>query len=168
MTIGQLLSFLESNPYYTVFYFVAIPLAALLANILGKSEGHLNPWCSFYSALIYLSVIPGVFAILLNLYHLLFETTSIYNVNLLVQVLPVISMFLSLYIIRKNVSFDLIPGFDKITGFTGMIAGLMVLFFFLDKARLIAFTFVPIFWVIILLIAMYLLIRMITKRIFKH
>lgn len=159
MTLGELLTYLGNNPYYVVFYFVAIPLGAFLSNMLGKGEGHLNPWCKFYALLIYLSVIPGIFAILLNLYHLLFEKTSIYELNIMTQLIPIISMFLSLYIIRQNVSFDNIPGFGKITSFSGIIAGLMVLFFFLDKARLIAFTYIPFIWVIAILVILYIVIR---------
>jgi len=159
MTIGELIQFLEANQYYTLYFFVAVPLGALLANYFGKGEGELNPWCSFYAALIYLSVIPGVFSILLNLYHLLFENTSIYNVNINVQILPIVSMVLSLYFIKQNVSFDSIPGFGKVTGFASRMAGIMVVFFFLDKARLIAFTYIPFIWVIILLLLVYLVIR---------
>ncbi len=167
MTIGELLGFVEARPYIVLFFFIAIPLAAYLSNVLGKGEGHLNPWCSFYSVLIYLSVIPGIFSILLNLYHLLFESTSIYDVNLMLRVVPILSMFLSLYLIKQNVSFDNIPGFDRITGFTGMVGGIMVLFFFLDKTRMVAFTYIPILWIVFLLIIIYLLIRYGTKYLIK-
>ena len=167
MTLGELIGFLESNPYYVFFYFIAIPLAAFLANQLGKGEGHLNPWCSFYAVLIYLSVIPGVFSILLNLYHILFESRSIYDMNIMTQVIPIISMAASLYLIRKNVDFDQIPGFGKISAFTGSIAGIMVLFFLLDKSRLIAFTYIPFFLLILILILIYLLFRYGSKFLFR-
>ena len=167
MTLGELLEFLGSNPYYTVFYFVAIPLGAFLANMLSKGEAKLNPWCSFYALLVYLSVIPGVFAILLNLYHLLFENTSIYEVNLMTQILPILSMVLSLYLIKQNIDFDDIPGFDKLAGFAGMMGGLMVIFFFLDKTRLIAFTYIPFLWIVGILIILYLVIRYGTSMVLK-
>ncbi|NNL92354.1 MAG: hypothetical protein HKO66_09000 [Saprospiraceae bacterium] len=167
MSLGDLIQFLGDNPYYPVFYFFALPLAAFLALKLAKDEGHLSPWCNFYTGLIYLSVIPGIFSLLLNFYHLLFEKTSIYDVNLLTQFLPIVSMFLTLYLIKKNVEFDKIPGFGKMTGFVSMMAGIMVVFFFLNKARLIAFTYIPWLWVILLLIVVYLVVRYGTKTIFK-
>ena len=167
MTLGELIGFLEHNPLYLLFYFAGIPLAAFLSNILGKDEGHLNPWCSFYSVLIYLSVIPGVFAVLLNLYHVLFENTSIYDINLMIQILPIASMALSLFIIKRNVDFDNIPGFGKITAFAGWMAGIMVVFFFIDKARLFIFSYIPFIVLVILLVAIYLIIRYGTKFLFK-
>ena len=168
MTVGELIDFLGSNPYYTVFYCISIPLAAALANLMSKDEAELNPWCSFYAMLIYMSVIPGVFAILLNLYHFLFENTSIYDVNIMTQILPIISMVLSLYLIKQNIGFDEIPGFDKLTGFAGMMAGLMIIFFILDKARIVAFTYVPFLWIILILIILYLVIRYGTKFLFRR
>ena len=167
MTLGELIKFLTENPYYPLFFLFAIPLGAFLANKLGKGEGHLNPWCIFYSSLIYLSVIPGVFALLLNLYHMLFEAKSIYDVNIMIQVLPIVSMFLTLYLIKQNVDFDQIPGFGKITSFVSIMAGLMVIFFILDKIRIIAFTYIPIIWVIIMLVLIYFGIRYGTKKLFK-
>ena len=167
MTVGELIQYLYVHPYFVVFYFVAIPLAAFLANILGKDEGHLNPWCYFYSGLIYLSVIPGIFSFLLNFYHLLFENTSIYDINLLVQVLPILSMILSLYLIRKNVSFDLIPGFDRITSFVGSMAGIMIILFILNKTRIVIFSYLPIIWLLLILIIIYFAVRYAGKLILK-
>lgn len=167
MSLGEFVQFLGNNPYYPIFYFIALPLAAYLALKLGKGEGHLSPWCNFYTVLIYLSVIPGIFALLLNFYHLLFEKMSIYDVNLMTQFLPIASMLLTLFLIKKNVSFDEIPGFGKMTGFVSMMAGIMVIFFILNKMRLIAFTYVPFIWVIILLIIVYLIVRYGAKAIFK-
>jgi len=167
MTLGELLQYLESHPFSLIFYFGAIPLGALLSNLLGKGEGHINPWCSFYALLIYLSVIPGVFAVLLLLYHILFGNTGLYEINLLTHILPVASMLLSLYIIKQNVSFDKIPGFDRITGFAGWMGAIMILFFFLDKARLFVFTYVPFIIVVIMLVGIYLLVRYGTQYLFK-
>jgi hypothetical protein len=159
MTLGELIGFLEGHPYYVIFYFFAIPFAAFLSNILGKGEGQLNPWCSFYAVLIYLSVIPGVFAILLNLYHILFENTSIYDVNIMVQLVPILSMFLSLYIIKKNVEYSQIPGFGKITAFASSIAAIMVLLFILDKARILIFSYIPFVLLFLIVAGIYLLVR---------
>ena len=168
MTLGELIEFLGQNPYYPLFFFFAVPFGAFLANKLGEGEGHLNPWCSFYTSLIYLSVIPGIFSILLNFHHLLFEKTSIYEVNIMVRVLPIISMALTLYLIKQNVSFDQIPGFGKLTGFVSAMAGVMVIFYILNKARLLIFTYIPFIWLVLLLIAVYLLVRYGTKLIFKE
>ena len=155
-----------ANPFYPIFYFLILPIAALLGNIMAKGEGHLSPWCIFYSFLIYLSVIPGIFAILLNVYHIFFEKRSIYNMNMMIEVLPIASMVLSLFLIKKNVDYKDIPGFGKMTGFLGTIGGLMLVFFVLDKMRLLVFSYLPIHWLIIALVGLFLLIRIGTKKLF--
>lgn len=166
MTLGQFIEHMGNNAFYPLFYFFILPVAALLANFMAKGEGHLSPWCIFYSVLIYLSVIPGIFSILLNLYHMFFEKRSIYDMNMMVDVLPVISMVLTLFLIKKNVDFKEIPGFGKLTGFVGSIAGLMLVFFVLEKMHLIVFSYLPIQWLVIALVVAFIAIRLFTKKAF--
>ncbi len=167
MTLGEFISHMGSNPFYPLFFFFIVPVAALLGNIMAKNEGHLNPWCIYYSTLIYLSVIPGIFAILLNLYHMFFEKRSIYDMNMMVDVLPILSMLLTLFLIKKNVDFKDIPGFGKLTGFVGTIAGIMLVFFVLNKMHLIVFSSLPIQWLALLLVVAFFAIRFVTKKAFN-
>ena len=67
MTLGEFINFMGENSFYPLFYFFILPVAALIAAFMAKGEGHLNPWNVFYSVLVYMTVIPGIFAILLNL-----------------------------------------------------------------------------------------------------
>lgn len=167
MTLGELISYFGDNPFYPVFFFCILPFSALLANYMAKGEGHESPWCIFYSVLIYLSVIPGIFAILLNLYHMMFEKRSIYNMNMMVDVLPIVSMVVTLFLIKKNVPFSAIPGFGKMTGFLSLIACVMVLFFFIEKTNLFIFSSLPFIWIIIILVVIFAAIRMGTKKMFS-
>ncbi|NNE26616.1 MAG: hypothetical protein HKN09_07215 [Saprospiraceae bacterium] len=167
MTLGDFLNYFAENPFYIIYYFIAIPLAAFLANVFGKGEGHLNPWCMMYAILIYLVAIPGIFSIILNLYHILFENHSIYDTNIFAQILPIISMVLTFYLIKQNVSFKQIPGFGKLANLLGMIAGLMVVLFILEKLRIVAFTFIPFTWFVLLLILLFVGIRFGTKRLLR-
>lgn len=166
MTLGELISTLGTNPFYPLFFFCILPIAALLANVMSKGEGHISPWCLFYSGLIYLSVIPGIFSILLNLYHFMFEKRSIYNMNILIDVLPIISMVITLFLIKRNVPFSSIPGFGKMTGFLSLIACVMVLFFFVEKTNLFIFSSLPFVWILIILVVIFVAIRLGTKRLF--
>jgi len=167
MTLGDLITQFGDNPFYPVFYFLIIPFSALLGNIMAKGEGHDSPWCYFYTALIYLSVIPGIFAILLNLYHMMFEKRSIYETNIMIDILPILSMFVTLLLIKRNVPFSAIPGFGKMTGFLSIIACVMVLFFFIEKTNLFIFSALPFVWIIVILVVMFAVIRIGTKKIFS-
>ncbi len=167
MTFGEFVNYLDTNPYVVVYYFIALPLTAYLACVFAKDEGHLSPWKYVYTALMYLAAVPGIFAILLNLYHMLFENQSIYEANILVQILPIISMIATFVLIKKNISYDAIPGFGKLTGLLGMVAAVMVIMFLINKTRLIAFTYVPVIWIVVALIVLFVLIRFGTQRLFK-
>lgn len=167
MTLGELINTLGNNSFYPLFLFLILPFSALLGNIMGKGEGHVSPWCYFYTVLIYLSVIPGIFSILLNLFHLMFEKRSIYHTNLLTDVLPIASMIVTLILIKRNVQFSAIPGFGKMTGFLSIIACLMVLFFFIEKTNLFIFSALPFVWIIVILVIIFAVIRIGTKKIFS-
>jgi len=124
MTLGEFIQHLGDNPFYPLFYFFILPIAALLGNFMAKGEGHLSPWCI------------------------------------------ILSMLLTLFLIKKNVDFKDIPGFGKLTGFVGTIAGLMLIFFVLDKMHLIVFSYLPIQWLAIVLVVAFFVIRFVTKKVF--
>ena len=94
MTLQEFFDACTSNPEIIGFYFVALPLTAFLASVFGKGEGHLSPWKYLYTILVYGATIPGIFAIVLNVYLFLFERQPIMQSNLYTQVVPVMVMVL--------------------------------------------------------------------------
>jgi len=114
----------------------------------------------------YMVAVPAVFSVILNVYHILFEKISIYDANIFSQILPIISMLLTFFIIKRNVKFSDIPGFGKLTGFVGTVTGVMLIMFVLNKMHLIAFTMVPFHYVIIILVLLFVVIRFGTKKLF--
>jgi hypothetical protein len=164
MTLGEFFDAVSNNPVIILFYFIAIPLTAVLAGLLGKGEGHLSPWKYLYSTLVYLVSIPGIFAITLNIYLFLFEKRSIMDANIYTQILPVLVMILTLWIIRRNLSFDEIPGFDKLSGLMTVIVAILTLMWILEKTHIIAFTFMPFHYVLIMLAVLFVLVRIGVKR----
>jgi hypothetical protein len=159
MTLRECIALLGENGTYVVFYFLLMPVVALIAGFMGKGEGHLSPWKYFYSTLIYAVCIPGIFAITLSVYLFLFERISIFDSNVYTQILPVISMLGTLFIIRQNVSFDDIPGFGKISGLTMMIASTILIMWFVDKTHIIVFSYLPISTLLIIFLVLLFAIR---------
>ena len=148
-----------------VAFFLVLPFIALLAGFITKGEGHLSPWKYLYSGLIYLVCVPGIFAAALAVYLFLFEQGgSIYNVNLLTQVLPVVSMIVTLGIIRRNTPFEYIPGFGKLSDLILLIVSVFVLMYFLDRIHLIAWVYVPVQWLIAIVVGLLILFRFGLKR----
>lgn len=165
MTLRELFDYLDSNPLSVVAYFLLILITALLAGFMGKDEGHLSPWKYLYSAIIYLVCVPGIFAAALAVYLFLFEQGgSIFNVNLLTQVLPVAAMLVTLGVVRRNVEFGYIPGFGRLTDLIMTIFTVFLLMYLLNRLHLVAWVYVPVQWLILIVVGLLLVVRFGLKR----
>ncbi|MCO6476983.1 MAG: hypothetical protein J5I94_10210 [Phaeodactylibacter sp.] len=166
MTLRELFQLLAGHPEYIIFYFAIIPVMAFLAGILGKGEGHLSPWRYLYSTLIYFVCVPGIFSITVSIYNFLFNRGSIMDADVFAQVLPVLSMVITLLLIRRNVNLDHIPGFDKLSGLITVITAVFILMWVADRTRIIVFSYLPFQYVILIFIALLLAIRYGWRRAF--
>lgn len=165
MTLRELFDYLSANPLTVVAYFSLLLITAILAGIMGKGEGHLSPWKYLYSAIVYLVCVPGIFAAALAVYLFLFEQGgSIFNVNLLTQVLPVAAMLITLNVIGRNVPFGYIPGFGRLTDLMMTIFTVFLLMYLLNRLHLVAWVYVPVQWLILIVIGMLLVVRFGLKR----
>lgn len=166
MTLQDFFDICSDRPEFIGFFFVALPLTAFLAGIFGKGEGHLSPWKYLYSFLVYAATIPGIFAILLNVYFFLFERQPIMETNVYTQILPILIMVFTLWLIKRNVAFDDIPGFDRISGMMMVTLVILALMWVLDRTQIIAVTFMPFQQVLLILIGLLLVARWGMKRMF--
>jgi hypothetical protein len=117
MTINQIIEALSGYGAFILIAFVAIPAIAYgYGKIVGKDKAIQSPHKYVYSGLIYLSCVPGMFALVLCLYAIFILRSSILDVNIAVYFAPIISMVASIIIIRKNVDLNYIPGFDRLYG----------------------------------------------------
>jgi hypothetical protein len=164
MTLQELFDILGDNPVIILFYFAAVPLTAILTGVFSRDEGHISPWKYVYCALIYLACIPGIFSITLNVYFFLFERISVLQANIYTQILPIVSMIASLLIINKNVDLNAVPGFDRLSGLIVLITSLITAMWILDKTRIVIFSFLPFYVVLIILIGLLIVIRLSWKR----
>jgi hypothetical protein len=154
MTLGDFLRAIAEDPLPATVYFLALPLLALLAGWITGKEAPLSPWKYFFSLLVYAACIPGIFSACLSVYLFLFQRGgSIFNVNLVTQVVPILSMILTLSIIRRHIPFSAIPGFGRLSG---LMLGLGVIFFLmylLDRTRIIAFVYLPVQYLLLIVLA---------------
>ena len=164
MTLQDFFDMVYGNPLLVVWYFTAILFTAFLAGIMARGEGHLSPWRYLYAVLVYLVSIPGIFAVALNVYLFLFERRSIMEMDLIVQVLPIVAMVLILWVIRRNVDLDHVPGFDRLSGLISIIFAALAILWIIDRTHLMVFTSVRIQYVLLFLVGLILLIRFGWKR----
>jgi hypothetical protein len=165
MTLGELFRFLGENPTYITGYFLLIPTLALVANWIAGEEGRQSPWIFMYSALVFAACVPGVFSVGLSVYHFLFERGSIMNTNVLTQILPVLSMVLTITVIKRNVELSHVPGSERISSLMMLIAAVLVLMYVLDRTRLFVMVSLTVWQFLFVLIGLLLVVRYATKKI---
>ena len=84
--------------------------------------------------------------------------------NIYTQILPIICMVLSLWLVRRNVKFEDIPGFGKLGGLMMILVALISFMWILDRMRIFAITFIPFYYFVLMFVAMLFIIRYGWKR----
>jgi hypothetical protein len=123
-------------------------------------------WRFVYATLVYLACIPGIFAFTLNIYLFLFERQSIWQMNLITQVLPVVTMVATLMLIKRKLPFSYIPGFGKLSGFMTLIAAVIGVLWIIDRTRIYAVTYIPFVYIVVGFVGLLLLIRFAWSKLF--
>ena len=137
MTTRELIQKADSHAWVIVGVFVALPLIAWLCGRLhGRGNGGGSPWKYVYSVLVYFACAPGLFACVLTAYTLFFTRENLLDVNPVVYLLPIVSMIVTLVFIRKNVEFDLVPGFDRLSGLMVMIGCTFAIVLAIERTRI--------------------------------
>lgn len=167
MTLGEFLNQFGQHHELIVFYAVATPLTALLAGLFSKSQGHLSPWRYLYAILVYISCLPGIFAVTLNIYLWFFEGRSILESDIFTQIIPVLVMLLTLWIIRRSVMLDQIPGFDRISGLLALILIIFAFLWILEKTRILFISYFPFPLAILFILGLITAGLMISRRLFR-
>ncbi len=140
MTTRELIHGAGQHPVALLLAFVAPPVIAWLAGQShGQEQGKLSPWKYLYSVLVYLVCVPGMFAGVITAYTLFFSHENLLDANLLVYFLPIASMVATLVLIRKNVSFDDVPGFDRLSGLMVMVACSFGIALAIERTRIFLF-----------------------------
>ncbi|GAB4044736.1 hypothetical protein [Spirosoma litoris] len=167
MTLRDVFATISGQPAFLFLLLASVPTAAFLVNLWsGETAEEIIKWKYVYSTLVYLACIPGIFAVTLNIYLFLFERQSIWDMNLALQVLPILTMIGTLFLIRRKIPFNYIPGFGKLSSFLTLIAAVMGILWFIDRTRIYAITYVPFTYIVVGFIALLLIIRFAWSRIF--
>lgn len=123
MTARELIELLGRDPRLLVAVFLALPASVpLMGWIHGPGGAVRSPWRYLYGAVVYGACIPGVGAAVLTAFTLFFTRESLLDKDLLVYVVPVVSMAATLGLMRRQVRFDDVPGFDRLSGLMALIA----------------------------------------------
>jgi hypothetical protein len=140
MTSRDLVNLAGQYPLALTGLFLAPPFAAWALGLMHpRGQGGTAPWKYFSAVLVYLACVPGMFAGVITAYTLFFSRENLLDANLLVYFLPIVSMVATLILIRKNVAFDQVPGFDRLSGLMAMVGCSFVIALAIQKTNIFVF-----------------------------
>jgi hypothetical protein len=168
MTLRDLAELADTHTIILASAFIALPAVAwLIGRIHARGRGGAAPWRYIYSVLVYLACAPGMFAGVITAYTLFFSRENLMDVNMLVYFLPIVSMIVTLVLIRKSVSFDEVPGFDRLSGLMATVGISFALALAIQKTNIWIFFGGSIVWLFILAAAIFLLLKWSAGRLFR-
>ncbi len=141
MTLQDFFEYTQQNAQWVLFYFLALPLLALLVGVLASNKAAYSPWAYFFMLLIYLVSIPATMSVVYSIYKIFFQKADLLQTNLSIQVLPIVSLFATISIIKKFVALDLVPGFDKLSSMWLLMIFVFGLMWFLNRMQFIVFSY---------------------------
>ena len=167
MTVQEFFNYVHDHSSAALCFYLGVPVLALLVSWVSAPRCGESPWKYFYSVLVYAACLPGIFAVTLDIYFFFWERRSLMDSEIMIQWMPVLSMICSLIIIRRYVSFESVPGFDKLSGLMTIIAVLLGMMWVLDRTHIYAFTFMPFGAVLFVFVGGVLLIRWSLARLMR-
>ncbi len=113
-----MLLWISNNTFLHAGFFLIIPLASWIIGFThGKGGGSRSPWKFIYAFLVYCICIPGIFATVVTTYSFFFHKQNLLDLNMLITFAPILSMAITLGIIRHNADFSQLPGGDRLSCF---------------------------------------------------
>jgi hypothetical protein len=140
MTIRDLVELAGRYPLPLAGACAAPPLLAWLMGLMHpRGQGGLAPWKYLAAVLVYLACVPGMFAGVLTAYTLFFSRENLLDANVLVYLLPIASMVATLVLVRKDVPFSEVPGFDRLSGLMALIGCSFAIALAIQKTNIFLF-----------------------------
>ncbi len=167
MTVRELISILSAYPVRVAVFLTVPPIGALVIRaVSGPNGGFRSPWRRFYSFLVFLACIPGMLAAVLTGYAVFFTRENLPDRDLLVYLLPILSMALTLILIGRFARLTTLPGFGRLSGLMTSLAAVFAILLILDRTRIWLF-FGGSIWIFLLAVAaLYLILRWSVRRMF--
>ncbi|MCD5380453.1 hypothetical protein LR004_00865 [Candidatus Gracilibacteria bacterium] len=133
MTLQQILDAFTQYQTQSLYFFLGIPLLAVIAIFFKKKYSKNLGVKVFNSLLIYLVSVPGILSLILSIYSIFILKGNILELNILPYFVPLISMGVTYTIIQKNIGLKEVPGFGKISSLLLLIFLSFIVVFILQR-----------------------------------
>ncbi len=167
MTINELMRWLAQYEQLIALGLVALPFVTYGGGALLKA---LAPFLMRYvlAGAIYVAVIPGICMAMVLLYMVFFVRLNLLQeMNLVLHLLPVLSMLVTLWAASRLAPFAMIPGFDRLRGLMLLVGLAFAGLLFVHKAFVGIHFFARFEYLLLLFVGFLVCWRLALARLFK-
>ncbi len=137
MSVRELIAAIGEYQIAVAATLAAVPVLAFVVTLLHpKGEGGQSPWRYIYALLVYFACLPGIMAAVLTGYTMMFIKANLLDANAVVYFLPIVSMVVTLMVMKRQVDFDEIPGFDRLSGLMVLLGITFMILLAIEKTRI--------------------------------
>jgi hypothetical protein len=133
MSIQDIISWFNAHQAALIYYFSTALVLAILSTLLVNAK-NISTVKFVMSFLVYAVCIPGVLALFLVLYHVLFLGASILQLGLVSYFLPIVAMILILLILNRKIKMSKLPGFTRLSSLFISIGISFIIIFVLQRS----------------------------------
>ena len=136
MTVVDLIQQLTHFNTALLIFLVALPIGVFIYwKSIGPYAGNDEPHQYVFATAVFLACIPGIFASVLTGYTLFFIHGNLLEVNLVIYLLPILSMIATLMITSRATNIERLPGFYRLRGLMSLLALTFILALLLIRFR---------------------------------
>lgn len=161
MTLADLYNWMAQNPMYILGYIGLVPF---FTGIIALFRSQANTVKAIISIFLYSISIPVLLNTMILLYLIIFENKSLMSLNFIFDILPIVSLIATIFIINKYYDISTLPWFGKLYGLFLMLGSLFVIMIILEKTRLIIFSMLPFKYIFFLFIIIMVAMRVAWKK----
>lgn len=160
MAVIDFLRFVEINPVLLYFYAFSMLLSGVLGSLFLRHLGQPGIWNYFFSALVHIVSVFGIFSIVVTVYQLYMQNSLMHPFEMLI---PFFTMLIALTVLSKRVDLAVITGYRRIWSYYVRILILIIVMLVLDRLHFPEISRWPLSWVLVIVLVLLFLLQRISK-----
>ncbi len=156
MTIIEFLTLVEHHTFLVHYYAFSMLFSILLGRLFLSRMGHPRIWNYFFSLLLYMMSVLGVFSAIMFFYKLVDGLPGLPSYEILV---PFFTMVVGILLIQKRVNISLLTGFGHAWAFFVVLFLIILTCILIDNAGWLSFSDWPVYFFLLFLIGVTLIIQ---------
>ena len=156
MTINEFLTLIGPHPFILYYYAFSMILSIVMGRYFLSRMGHPRIWNYFFSLLLYVMSVLGMFSLILFAYQWITNSFVIAQVEVLI---PFLTMIVALWLIRSRVNVSLLTGFGSYKAFYIVLFSIALCTFLLDETGLLFIFDWPLYLFMLFLVVITLVIQ---------